>query len=112
MSNYYQQHVFFCVNERDDGSQSCACYDAREARNYTKKRCKDLGIHGPAQVRVNFSGCLGRCSEGPVIVVYPDNVWYSYVDTEDIDEIIEEHLLNGRPVQRLMLEPLPSKDDD
>jgi (2Fe-2S) ferredoxin len=54
-------------------------------------------------VRVNKAGCLGRCDEGPVLVVYPDNVWYTYVDKEDIDDIIDNHLVHGRVVERLRL---------
>ena len=54
-------------------------------------------------VRVNPSGCLDRCEEGPVIVVYPEEIWYTYVDKEDIDEIIEQHLINGKVVERLRI---------
>jgi len=54
-------------------------------------------------VRINTAGCLNRCSEGPVMVVYPEGVWYTYVDQEDIDEIIDEHLTGGRVVERLKL---------
>jgi (2Fe-2S) ferredoxin len=72
-------------------------------RDYAKQRCKALGIHQPGNVRINNAGCLNRCAEGPVIVVYPEEVWYTYVDRDDIDEIIEEHLLNGRVVERLRI---------
>jgi (2Fe-2S) ferredoxin len=58
---------------------------------------------GPGGVRVNTSGCLDRCEEGPVVVVYPDAVWYTYVDNEDLDEIVDEHLVNGRVVERLKI---------
>ena len=58
---------------------------------------------GPGGVRVNTSGCLDRCEEGPVVVVYPDAVWYTYVDNEDLDEIVDEHLVNGRIVERLKI---------
>jgi (2Fe-2S) ferredoxin len=54
-------------------------------------------------VRVNQAGCLDRCEEGPCVVVYPDAVWYTYVDRADVDEIIEEHLKNGRTVERLRI---------
>ena len=54
-------------------------------------------------MRVNTAGCLGRCDDGPVLVVYPDNVWYTYIDKEDIDDIIDNHLLHGRIVERLRL---------
>ena len=60
-------------------------------------------MSGPGKVRVNTSGCLDRCSEGPVMVVYPDDVWYTYVDKNDVDEIISEHLQNGRVVERLKI---------
>jgi (2Fe-2S) ferredoxin len=105
--SYFQHHVFFCVNERADGSQCCAQCGAQEARDYVKKRCKALGIHGPGQVRVNNAGCLDRCEQGPVIVIYPQETWYTYVDKEDLDEIIEEHLRHGRVVERLLLDSQP-----
>jgi (2Fe-2S) ferredoxin len=63
---------------------------------------KELGLAGPGEVRVNKAGCLDRCAGGPVAVVYPEGVWYSYVDTTDIDEIVESHLKNGQVVQRLV----------
>ena len=101
--SHYQYHVFFCTNLRDDGRQSCAQCDSKGAREYMKRRCKELGIHGAGQVRINSAGCLDRCELGPVIVVYPEEVWYTYVDREDLDEIISEHLQHGRPVERLRL---------
>ena len=54
-------------------------------------------------MRINKAGCLGRCDDGPVLVVYPDNVWYTFVDEEDIDDIIDNHLVHGRIVERLRL---------
>jgi len=100
---YYQYHVFFCTNLREDGSACCQRFDARGMRDYAKQRSKELGIAGAGGVRINTAGCLDRCSEGPVLVVYPEGVWYSYLDRQDIDEIIQEHLLNGRVVERLKI---------
>lgn len=102
--SYYQRHVFFCTNLREGDDRPC-CQEAGsvEARGYAKARIKELGLAGPGGVRVNTAGCLDRCEEGPVLVVYPEGVWYSYVDKEDIDEIIEEHLVGGRPVDRLKI---------
>jgi (2Fe-2S) ferredoxin len=54
-------------------------------------------------VRINSAGCLDRCDKGPVIVVYPEAVWYTYVDQEDIDEIVDSHLLQGKIVERLLI---------
>jgi (2Fe-2S) ferredoxin len=101
--SYYRYHMFFCVNKREDGSACCQDHDALAMRDYAKARSKELGLAGPGGVRVNTAGCMDRCSEGPVIVVYPQAVWYTYVDKEDIDEIIKEHLLNGRIVDRLKI---------
>lgn len=100
---YFSRHLFFCTNEREDGSPCCQRFNTRAMRKYVKERCKELGIHGEGQVRINIAGCLGRCSEGPVIVVYPEAVWYTFVDEEDLDEIIEQHLVNGQVVKRLLL---------
>lgn len=72
-------------------------------REYAKERVKELGLSGPGQVRVNQAGCLDRCEEGPCVVVYPEAVWYTYVERSDIDEIIEEHVKNGRIVERLRM---------
>ena len=68
-----------------------------------KKRIKQLGLAGKGAVRINKAGCLDRCEEGPVLVVYPEEIWYTYVDREDIDEIIDSHLVNGRIVERLRI---------
>jgi (2Fe-2S) ferredoxin len=64
---------------------------------------KELDLSGPGKVRINVAGCLDRCEEGPVIVVYPEEVWYTYVDQHDIDEIIDEHLVKGKVVERLRI---------
>jgi len=104
---FFQYHVFVCTNRREDGSQSCDQCGAQAARDYLKQRCKVLGIHGPGRVRINNAGCLDRCSQGPVIVIYPEETWYTYVDNEDLDEIIEQHLQQGRVVERLRLESQP-----
>jgi len=102
---YYGKHIFFCTNDRgaDADRPSCNRCGASALRDYAKKRVKDLGLDGPGKVRVNVSGCLDRCEEGPVCVVYPDEVWYTYVDESDIDEIVESHLKDGKPVERLKI---------
>lgn len=102
--SYYRHHVFFCTNKREDGRECCANCGASDARAYVKDRVKGMGLAGKGGVRINNAGCLDRCGEGPVVVVYPDETWYTYVDREDLDEIIEEHLVNNRKVERLMLD--------
>ena len=104
-SPYFARHIFFCLNERANGEACCAQHQAQAAFDHCKKRVKDLGLAGPGQVRVNKAGCLDRCSAGPVAVVYPEGTWYTWVDTADLDEIVESHLKNGQVVERLVLPP-------
>ena len=73
------------------------------AFDFCKKKVKSLGLSGPGGVRVNKAGCLDRCAGGPVMVVYPQGQWYTYVDHEDIEEIIQSHLVEDKPVLRLLL---------
>ena len=101
--SFYKHHVFFCCNQRDGGKACCNDYGASDIRDYAKNRVKELGLSGNGKVRVNMAGCLDRCELGPVLVVYPEETWYTYVDREDIDEIISEHLQNGRVVERLKI---------
>ena len=103
--SYYQRHIFFCLNQRDNGETCCAQHDAQAAFDRCKKQVKLAGLAGPGKVRVNRSGCLDRCAAGPVIVIYPEAVWYSYVDNDDIDEIVTSHLGSGVVVERLRVPP-------
>ena len=102
--SYYSYHVFFCTNKREGNEACCEDASATRLRQYAKNRIKQLGLSGKGAIRINSAGCLDRCSEGPVVVVYPDETWYTYVDEQDIDEIIEEHLQNGRKVERLRID--------
>jgi (2Fe-2S) ferredoxin len=101
--SYYQRHLFFCLNQRASGESSCGDHDAQGAFDHCKARVKQLGLAGKGGVRVNKAGCLDRCAGGPVAVVYPEAVWYSWVDQSDIDEIVESHLRDGKVVERLVL---------
>ena len=104
-SNYYRHHVFFCLNQRTNGEACCADHGAQAAFDHCKKLVKAKGLNGPGQVRINKAGCMDRCQGGPIAVVYPEGVWYTYVDTADIDEIVESHLENGKVVERLLTPP-------
>ena len=101
--SHYARHIFFCLNQRDNGADACGMHNAQAGFDRCKMRIKEAGLSGVGQVRVNKAGCLDRCAGGPVAVVYPEGVWYSFVDEADIDEIVESHLVNGQPVKRLML---------
>lgn len=103
--SYYERHIFFCLNERANGEECCSAHCAQDAFDHCKSLVKAAGLSGPGQVRVNKAGCLDRCAAGPVAVVYPEAVWYTYVDKQDIDEIVESHLKNGQVVTRLLTPP-------
>lgn len=104
-NSYYERHIFFCLNQRDNGQDCCAQHQAQEAFDRCKSQVKALGLAGAGKVRVNKAGCLDRCAGGPIAVVYPEAVWYSYVDASDIDEIVTSHLRDGVVVQRLQTPP-------
>ena len=101
--SYYHRHNFFCLNERKNGEAACAQHAAQAAFDHCKKLVKEAGLTGPGAVRVNKAGCLDRCAGGPVAVVYPEAVWYTYVDQQDIEEIVQVHLKGGQVVDRLVL---------
>lgn len=105
ISGYYQRHVFFCTNDRGADAERPSCNQCGSAalREYAKARVKELGLAGEGKVRINTSGCLDRCELGPALVVYPEGTWYTYVDEVDIDEIIDQHLVGGRVVERLLI---------
>jgi (2Fe-2S) ferredoxin len=65
---------------------------------------KELGLSGSGKIRVNKAGCLDRCADGPVAVIYPEGIWYTFVDVEDVEEVIQSHLIQGHPVERLQLD--------
>jgi len=101
---YYDAHVFCCTNRRPAGHPRGCCADkgSEALRDYMKDRAKELGLK---KVRVNIAGCLDRCELGPTVVIYPEGVWYSVATREDIDEVLQKHLIEGARVERLMLQP-------
>lgn len=101
--SYFRKHVFICTNQREAGEQCCHSSGGSAAFAYAKDRIGALKQNGPGAVRINKAGCLGRCDNGPVLVVYPEETWYTFVDNEDLDEIIQEDLLNNRVVERLKI---------
>lgn len=105
---FYTAHVFACTNRRPDGNPrgSCGQKGSENLRDYMKERARELGLK---KVRINASGCLDRCHLGPVVVIYPEGVWYNCRNRDDADEILETHLKNGGRVERLMLHPEQKK---
>lgn len=104
MKHHYQTHIFCCVNKRDpDHPRSCcSARGSIDLHRYMKQRSKELGIKN---IRVNQSGCMERCELGPTMVIYPEGVWYGYSTKDDVDEILNRHVIGGERVERLLLEP-------
>ncbi len=98
----FASHIFCCTNRRDPSEPrgSCAAKGSEELRDYMKARVKELGI---PSARVNAAGCLDMCERGPAIVIYPEGIWYSCASKDDAEAIIQEHLLGGQPVERLLM---------
>lgn len=101
--SYYRHHAFFCTHVREDGGACCGKHEAQALQDYAKQRIKELKLSGPGMCRINKAGCMDRCDRGPVMVVYPEGVWYSYRNRADIDEIIERHIQQGEIVERLQV---------
>lgn len=99
----FQRHIFICINERDAEHPRgcCAARGGHDVAAAFKKRLFDRGLK--RIVRPNKAGCLDQCAHGVAIVVYPEGVWYGGVTVDDVDEIIDEHIIGGRPVERLRL---------
>lgn len=100
----FEHHVFICENLRpeEDSRGSCAAKGSPAIREAMKKEIKARGLRG--KVRANQSGCLDACEFGPSVVVYPEGIWYGGVKPEDVPEIVESHLIGGKPVERLRIE--------
>lgn len=96
----YARHVFVCT-----AGDWCPTIDGDGLGVHAalKARAKEAGL-GPA-VRINKSGCFSQCGNGPMVVVYPEGVWYAAVSPADADEIVARHLLGGEPVERLRFRP-------
>jgi (2Fe-2S) ferredoxin len=103
----FDKHLFICCNRREPGNPKGSC-DPTGSEALQKAFKKALGERGLSKrIRANKSGCLDQCEFGPTVVVYPDAVWYSKVTEADVDEIIDEHIVGGRPVTRLLLPERP-----
>lgn len=99
----YRKHVFVCTNRRAPGDPKGCCAEkgAEEVREKLKGALKARGIS--KEIRANAAGCLDTCAQGVSVVIYPEGTWYGGVTPADVDEIIEEHLVHGRVVERLLM---------
>lgn len=108
----FEKHIFVCENKRPDGHPKGCCADKNgvEIRALFKKRLKELGLS--PSIRSNAAGCLDACEHGATIVVYPEQIWYGGVTLDDVEQIIEEHLVNNKPVERLKIKDKKFNKDE
>jgi (2Fe-2S) ferredoxin len=100
-----EQYVFLCNNQRPPGHPRGCCRD-RNSIPIWERFAELLEKKGlDEKVRIVGTTCLGPCEAGAVVAIYPDDVWYGRLNVEDVEEIVESHLLGGKPVERLVLKP-------
>ncbi len=95
MNSVYKKHVFVCTS-----GKTCAGECADAILDALRREISELGLK--KEIRINKTGCLDQCGNGPMVVVYPEGVWYSHVQASDCHDIVESHLLNNNPVERLL----------
>jgi len=100
---HFAKHIFICINERppEDARGCCAAAEGHEVAGAFKKKLYERGLK--RIVRPNKAGCLDQCAHGATVVVYPEGIWYGGVTVDDVDEIIDMHIIGGEPVKRLVL---------
>ena len=99
----FEHHIFVCTNQRPEGNPRGCCdpTGSGELHQLFKAGVAKRGLKG--KVRANKAGCLDQCEHGPNVVVYPEAVWYGHVTPDDVDEILDSHILGGKPVERLRI---------
>lgn len=99
----FEKHIFVCTNQREAGDPRgcCAGKNSGELAEQLKSRIKAMGLN--SEIRINKSGCLDACKFGPVVVIYPEQIWYGQVTLNDVEEIIQQHIIGNKPVERLMI---------
>ncbi len=105
----FDRHVFVCEHKRPEGSPRgcCMARGGSRIREVLKEAVRARGLAG--RIRVNAAGCLDACEHGPSVVVYPEGVWYGGVTVADVKEIVESHLIGGKPVERLVVRQFAPK---
>jgi len=95
----YKTHVFVCTT-------GDSCPTQGNVEQYVKfLRDESVKAGLKADIRINKAGCFSQCGHGPMMVFYPENVWYGGVQESDLKEIFESHIRDGKPVDRLLYDP-------
>lgn len=97
----YKKHVFICTNDKEAPKKCCGSDRGMVLVDAFKEGLKNRGLN--VEIRAQKAGCLDVCAFGPSMVVYPEGIFYGNVQPTDVEEIIESHLVNNEPVERLVL---------
>lgn len=99
----FEKHIFICENKRPEGHPRGCCFEkgSVQLKDKFKDRIKELGLN--SLIRTNSSGCLDACEFGASMVIYPEQIWYGGVTLDDVEEIIQSHLIENQPVERLTI---------
>jgi (2Fe-2S) ferredoxin len=96
----FKYHVYVCTQEKPDGMPCCSANGSAQVLDALRAALREAGLD--EEVQVTTSGSIGLCERGPNMIVYPEGTWYSRVTVDDVAEIVREHFVAGRPVQRLL----------
>ncbi len=107
----YNPHIFMCLeeNESEPGRGCCQDKGAMELFGHMRAYSKQNGVTG---IRINRASCLDRCELGPIMVVYPEGIWYAVRSKEDVEDIVRTHIIGGERVERLMVHPADRVPED
>lgn len=99
----FNKHIFVCENVRpkDHPRGCCSEKGSVQLRALFKRRLKELGLN--TEVRANAAGCLDACEHGVTVLIYPEQIWYGGVTENDVEEIIQNHIIKNNPVKRLFI---------
>lgn len=106
---FYEKHLFICTHQKTNGKSCCAEKGAIEGAEYLEKRLKEAHQWGQGKARLNPVKCLGRCSKGPCLLVYPEGRWYTYHSESDIDAIFESEIEKKTALPALMIDSIENK---
>ena len=97
----FEKHIFICTNQKGEGKACCGEERGMELVKRFKELISEKGLKG--RVRAQRSGCLDACQQGPALVIYPEGTYYGFVKPEDVERIIDEHIIGGKVIEELEL---------